>query len=96
MGRLDACLSALARAVVTDADAVITTAVEGTRRVLAAAERAGVKRAVVTSSCAAISCGHEGSEKDRPDYVFTEADWSVADKCEPYQKRCDVSRFGFA
>ena len=38
-----------------EADTMITEAVDGTRRVLAAAERAGVKRVVMTSACAAAT-----------------------------------------
>src|SRR5262249_62040894 len=38
-----------------DADAIIATAVDGTTRVLQAAQRAGVTRVVLTSSCAAAT-----------------------------------------
>ncbi len=65
-----------------DESELITPAVEGTRRVLAAAANAGVKRVVLTSSMAAIAYGH-GDAQGR---TFTEADWSDPDRCEPYQK----------
>ena len=53
-----------------DENEMITPAVEGTKRVLQAASKAGVKRVVVTSSVAAILYG---TEKQEP---FTEADWT--------------------
>jgi len=63
---------------------VITPAVEGTRRVLAAAAatRRGVKRVVITSSVAAVAFGR----RDRTEKTFTEDDWSIAENCDPYQK----------
>jgi nucleoside-diphosphate-sugar epimerase len=54
---------------------VIRTAVDGTRRALAAAARNGIERAVVTSSTLAINSGHAR----RDDYVLTEKDWSNTD-----------------
>lgn len=54
-----------------DADELVTPAREGTRRVLRAADAAGVRRVVVVSSFAAVSYGHEPT--DRP---FTEDDWT--------------------
>lgn len=55
------------------AEEVIRPAREGTLRVLAAAERAGVQRVVLTSSIAAVLYGHarDGSR------VYTESDWSL-------------------
>eukprot|EP00298_Acanthocystis_sp_HF-20_P001957 c12442_g1_i1.p1 GENE.c12442_g1_i1~~c12442_g1_i1.p1 ORF type:complete len:353 (-),score=141.87 c12442_g1_i1:90-1148(-) len=60
---------------------LITPAVEGTKNVLAACAKAGIKRVVLTSSVAAIYHGHE--ELGRP---FNEEDWSVEAKCDPYSK----------
>ena len=56
-----------------NAQEVIRPAREGTLRVLAAAERAGVQRVVLTSSTAAVLYGHarDGSR------VYDESDWSV-------------------
>jgi nucleoside-diphosphate-sugar epimerase len=63
-------------------DDLIRPAVEGTRRVLAAAVRSGVQRVVQTSSVAAVSYGH--GNKNR---TFSEKDWSNLDgEIEPYQK----------
>ncbi|WP_194816198.1 aldehyde reductase [Nocardia sp. XZ_19_385] len=65
-----------------DENELITTAVEGTLRVLRAAAASGtVRRVVLTSSIAAIAHGHADH-----DAVRTEADWSVVAKCAPYQK----------
>jgi dihydroflavonol-4-reductase len=55
-------------------DELIIPARDGTLRVLKAAQRAGVKRVVMTSSGAAIQYGH-----GRRDHVFTEADWTNVD-----------------
>ena len=52
-------------------DEVIVPARDGTLRVLRAARDASVKRVVLTSSFAAIGCGH--GDVDR---VFTEDDWT--------------------
>ena len=61
---------------------LIRPAVEGTRRVLAAASRNGVKRVVQTSSIAAVSSGHQNQNR-----TFSEADWSDLDgDIEPYPK----------
>ena len=51
-------------------DELIRPAVEGTERVLQAAMRAGAKKAVVTSSCAAINATYDGKTSR------TEEDWS--------------------
>ncbi len=54
-----------------DDQELIRPARDGALRVLAAARDAGVRRVVMTSSCAAICYGHGG--RTQP---FTEADWS--------------------
>ena len=72
---------------VTDEAAIIRTAVEGTINVLQASANAGtVKRVVVTSSVAAVSCGLIGSPNNPPDYIYTEKDWSPEAGCAPYEK----------
>jgi len=53
-------------------DELIVPAVEGTRRVIEAAIKQGVKKVVLTSSCAAITETHNGQTH------FTEADWTDA------------------
>lgn len=63
-------------------DELIKPAKEGTLRVLKAAADAGVKRAVVTSSLAAVSGGHP-ADNER---VYTEDDWSIVERCPPYPK----------
>ncbi|MCC4299298.1 NAD-dependent epimerase/dehydratase family protein [Aurantimonas coralicida] len=55
-----------------DRHALVPAAVDGTLRVMAAAERAGVERVVLTSSAAAIYSAHP----PRPDERYGEADWS--------------------
>ncbi|WP_416960854.1 SDR family oxidoreductase [Streptomyces sp. Agncl-13] len=55
-------------------DQLIVPAREGTLRVLRAARDAGVRRAVLTSSFAAVGYGHRDYAR-----VFTEADWSDPD-----------------
>ena len=65
---------------------LVRPAVEGTKRVLGAALRAGtVKRVVLTSSVVSIGDGHEGTPKGAQGYVFTEADWST-DRAVMYSK----------
>ena len=65
-----------------DEDDLIRPAVEGTRRVLAAAVRNRVQRVVQTSSVAAVAYGY--SDKNR---TFSEKDWSNLDgDIAPYQK----------
>jgi dihydroflavonol-4-reductase len=53
---------------------LVRPAVEGTRRALTAAIGAGHKRMVLTSSLAAIDCGHRDYR-----HTFTEADWTELD-----------------
>ena len=66
-----------------DENELIGPAVEGTRRVLAAAAATGtVRRVVLTSSVAAIAFGHE----DDAGKVYTEEDWSDVERCDPYPK----------
>lgn len=66
---------------------IVRTAVEGTINVLQACADAGtIKRVVVTSSIAAVSCGTAGNPGNPPDYVYTEKDWSMESACEPYAK----------
>ena len=72
---------------VTDEAAIIRTAVEGTINVLQASADAGtIKRVVVTSSAAAVSCGLLGNPDNPPDYIYTEKDWSPEAGCAPYEK----------
>ncbi len=63
---------------------LIGPAVDGTKRVLAAAaaSEGGVLRVVLTSSVAAVAFGHSSST----DRVYDEEDWSVVDRCDAYQK----------
>ena len=58
-----------------DANDLVRPAVEGTRRVVGAAVRAGVPRLVQTSSVAAILAGHP-RQREAP---YTEADWTILD-----------------
>ena len=68
-------------------DEVVRTAVEGTTNVLqACADAGGIKRVVVTSSCAAISSGPQGNPGNPPDYVYTEKDWADEATCTRYIK----------
>ncbi|MFD2494028.1 SDR family oxidoreductase [Amycolatopsis jiangsuensis] len=55
-------------------DELIVPARDGSLRVLRAARDAGVRRVVLTSSFAAVSYGHPGSER-----TFTEQDWTDLD-----------------
>lgn len=64
-----------------DEDEVIRPAVDGTLRVLRAAQSSGtVRRVVLTSSTAAVQVGHDS------DRVLTEADWTDPSKADPYSK----------
>ena len=66
-----------------DENELVRPAVDGTLRVLrAAADSRTVRRVVITSSVAAVAYGH-GNTGER---VLSEEDWSVADRCEAYQK----------
>ncbi|TDN91844.1 NAD-dependent epimerase/dehydratase family protein [Microbacterium sp. BK668] len=64
-----------------DPDEVIRPAVDGTERVLRAAIAAGAERVVMTSSIAAVLGGHDL----RDGRVRTEEDWSIVERCEPYE-----------
>ncbi|TCK26860.1 NAD-dependent epimerase/dehydratase family protein [Pseudonocardia endophytica] len=59
---------------VTDSDAVIAAAREGTLRVLRAARDAGVTRVVLTSAFHAVGWGHPHDGR-----TFTDDDWTVLD-----------------
>ena len=74
-------------AVPKNPDEVIRPAVDGTLNVLTACSESGsVKKVVLTSSIAAISCGGAG-RPDRPkDHVYTEEDWSPPEACAPYER----------
>eukprot|EP01017_Pseudomicrothorax_dubius_P050966 TRINITY_DN9734_c0_g1_i1.p1 TRINITY_DN9734_c0_g1~~TRINITY_DN9734_c0_g1_i1.p1 ORF type:complete len:347 (+),score=101.92 TRINITY_DN9734_c0_g1_i1:120-1160(+) len=63
-----------------DENELIRPAVLGTKAVLEAALANGVKKVVVTSSVAAIM------DPKAPPKVFTEADWPVVDRIQPYEK----------
>jgi len=65
-----------------DEQELIKPAVEGTRVVLEASHRCGVKRVVLTSSVASIFSGWTDLENK----VFTEEDWAKVDEALPYQK----------
>ena len=70
-----------------DEDAILRTAVEGTTSVLKACAGAGtIKRVVVTSSVASVSCGLDGNPGNPPDYIYSENDWSTETACAPYEK----------
>lgn len=60
-------------------DDLVTTAVEGTRKVRDGCRAAGVRRLVMTSSCDAIWKGHTKT-------AFSAQDWSILEKCDPYEK----------
>lgn len=64
----------------SDADALITPAVNGTNFVMKACQAAGVRRCVVTSSCASIM---NTAAADRPaNHTFDESHWSNPDRPE--------------
>ena len=65
-----------------DEEELLRPAVDGTRRVLEAAARAGVRRVVVTSSMDAVRSGHDL----RDGRILNEETWSVVERCEPYAK----------
>ena len=66
---------------------LVRTAVEGTTNVLqACADAGGIKRVVVTSSCAAISSGSVGNPGTPQDHIYTEEDWSDEAVCTGYIK----------
>ena len=65
---------------------VIPPAVDGTVNVLTACSESGsVKKVVLTSSIAAISCGGVG-HPNRREHVYTEEDWSAPEACPPYER----------
>ena len=69
-----------------DPNEVIRPAVDGTINVLTACSESGsVKKVVLTSSIAAISCGGIG-HPNREEHVYTEEDWSPLDGCPPYER----------
>jgi dihydroflavonol-4-reductase len=61
---------------------LVRPAVDGTRRVLEASVRAGVRRVVMTSSLAAVTAGRSDDGERRR----TEEDWSDLDRTAPYAK----------
>lgn len=68
------------------ADDLIRPAVQGTMNVLSAcAESGSVRKVVLTSSIAAISCGLCG-HPNRSDYTYSEEDWSPETGCLPYER----------
>ncbi len=70
-----------------DESVIVAEAVGGVVNVLAACAESGtVKRVVLTSSVAAVSCGMGGIPGYADDYNYTEEDWSVEDSCAPYEK----------
>jgi len=67
-------------------DEVIRPAVDGTLNVLSACAESGtVKRVVLTSSIASISCGLAG-HPSRQNNAYSEEDWSPPEACEPYER----------
>lgn len=60
---------------------LVKPALDGTLRVLNAADRAQVKRVVITSSVAAIAGGHP-----RRQQPFTEQDWCIVEAASAYDK----------
>ena len=65
---------------------VIRPAVDGTVNVLSACSESGtVKRVVLTSSIAAVSCGLVG-HPGRSDNTYSEEDWSPPEGCAPYER----------
>ncbi|MEE8172199.1 MAG: aldehyde reductase [Alphaproteobacteria bacterium] len=71
--------SPIPRAVPKHEDDLIVPARDGALRVLAAANEAGVRRVVLTSSMAAVKNGHSHAES----YLYSEKDWSNLDKALP-------------
>jgi len=62
---------------------LIKPAVEGTKNVLAAALKAGVKKVVVTSSIAAVD---PGPKKAVPGEIINESHWADFETANPYEK----------
>ena len=68
------------------ADDLIRPAVQGTINVLSACAECGtVKKVVLTSSIAAISCGLCG-HPNRSGHTYSEDDWSPENGCLPYER----------
>jgi len=73
-------------AVPKHADDLIQPAVQGTTNVLSACAESGtVKKVVLTSSIAAISCGLSG-HPNRSGDPYSEEDWSPEGACLPYEQ----------
>lgn len=67
-------------------DDLIRPAVQGTTNVLSACAESGtVKKVVLTSSIAAISCGLSGHPR-RAGHAYSEQDWSPEAACLPYER----------
>ncbi|MDR2975582.1 MAG: aldehyde reductase [Propionibacteriaceae bacterium] len=65
-----------------DGEAMVAMAVDGVRRVMAAAVKAHAKRVVLTSASGAVIAGH----KEHPD-LFTEEDWTdLSANIDAYQR----------
>jgi len=63
-----------------DPEKLITPAVNGTIAAMKGCQAAGVRRCVITSSCAAIQCT---AEADKPaDRIYDESHWSNPDRPE--------------
>ena len=77
-----------ARQTPQDENVLIRPAVDGVINVLTACSDSGgtVKRVVVTSSVAAVSCGMVGNPGVPDEHMYTEDDWSVEAACAPYEK----------
>jgi dihydroflavonol-4-reductase len=65
-------------------DELIKPALEGTTAVLKACHQNKVKRLVITSSIAAIMVNDKEG-------VYTVDDWSILEKCQPYEKSKTVA-----
>ena len=62
---------------------------DGTIKVLpvtACTDSGSVKKVVLTSSIAAISCGFIGHPKQKQGHVYTEEDWSPPQGCPPHER----------
>jgi dihydroflavonol-4-reductase len=70
-----------------DEDELISPAVEGTRRVIAAAQRAGVQRMVLTSSTVAVISGKPSGRYDRDSWSDVNADIGAYAKSKTLAER---------